>query len=148
MKKKLIVIAGPTAVGKTDISIKLAKALSGEIISADSVQVYKKLDIGSAKITENEMCGVPHHLIDILDSGDDFNVALFKELVYKAIDEISARGHIPIMVGGTGFYIQAVLKDIDFSDGEQDLEYRSQLEEFAKLNGAPALHDKLRKVDP
>ena len=113
MKKPLIIIAGPTAVGKTNISIKLAKALSGEVISADSVQVYRGLDIGSAKITKEEMQGVPHHLIDILDPDEDSNVAVFKDLVYESIEKIKANGHVPIMVGGTGFYIQAVLKDVD-----------------------------------
>ena len=125
-RKPLIIIAGPTAVGKTEISINLARAVSGEIISADSVQVYKGMDIGSAKIKKEEMGGVPHHLIDILEPEDVFNVALFKDLVYEAIDEIYSRGHIPILVGGTGFYIQAVLKNVDFSDGASDPEYREE----------------------
>ena len=146
--KPLIIIAGPTAVGKTNISIKLAKELSGEIISADSVQVYRGLDIGSAKITKEEMEGVPHHLIDILDPADDFNVALFKDLVYEAVEKIYSNGHIPIMVGGTGFYIQAVLKDVDFSEGAADEDYRNELSEFAKSNGAEALHKKLSDIDP
>ncbi len=147
-KKPLIIIAGPTAVGKTNISIKLAKALSGEIISADSVQVYRGLDIGSAKITKEETEGVPHHLIDILDPADDFNVAVFKDLVYEAVEKIYAKRHIPIMVGGTGFYIQAVLKDVDFSEGAADEDYRAELSEFANINGAEALHDRLSKIDP
>ncbi len=147
-KKPLIIIAGPTAVGKTNISIKLAKALSGEIISADSVQVYRGLDIGSAKITKEETEGVPHHLIDILDPADDFNVAVFKDLVYEAVEKIYAKGRIPIMVGGTGFYIQAVLKDVDFSEGAADEDYRAELSEFANINGAEALHDRLSKIDP
>ena len=146
-KKPLIIIAGPTAVGKTNISIKLAKALSGEIISADSVQVYRGLDIGSAKITKEETEGVPHHLIDILDPADDFNVAVFKDLVYEAVEKIYAKGHIPIMVGGTGFYIQAVLKDVDFSEGAADEDYRAELSEFANINGAEALHDRLSEID-
>ena len=145
--KPLIIIAGPTAVGKTNISIKLAKALSGEIISADSVQVYRGLDIGSAKITKEETEGVPHHLIDILDPADDFNVAVFKDLVYEAVEKIYAKGHIPIMVGGTGFYIQAVLKDVDFSEGAADEDYRAELSEFANINGAEALHDRLSEID-
>ena len=148
MKKPLIIIAGPTAVGKTNISIKLAKALSGEVISADSVQVYRGLDIGSAKITKEEMQGVPHHLIDILDPDEDFNVAVFKDLVYEALDKIYAAGNIPILAGGTGFYIQAVLKNVDFSEGEADEDYRSELSEYAKVNGAEALHDKLKEIDP
>lgn len=148
MKKPLIIIAGPTAVGKTNISIKLAKALSGEVISADSVQVYRGLDIGSAKITKEEMQGVPHHLIDILDPDEDFNVAVFKDLVYEALDKIYAAGNIPILAGGTGFYIQAVLKNVDFSEGEADENCRSELSEYAKVNGAEALHDKLKEIDP
>ena len=148
MKKPLIIIAGPTAVGKTEISIKLAKSLGGEIISADSVQVYRGLDIGSAKITKEEMCGIPHHLIDILDPADDFNVALFKDLVYASIDKIYGKGHIPILVGGTGFYIQAVLKDVDFSEGNSDPEYRKELEQTAHEKGALYLHDSLEKIDP
>ena len=146
--KPLIIIAGPTAVGKTNISIRLAKEISGEIISADSVQVYRGLDIGSAKITKDEMEGIPHHLIDILDPRDDFNVAIFKDLVYEAIEKIYANGHVPIMVGGTGFYIQAVLKNVDFSEGAADEEYRSELAEFAKTNGPEALHKKLEEIDP
>ncbi|MCR4616890.1 MAG: tRNA (adenosine(37)-N6)-dimethylallyltransferase MiaA [Lachnospiraceae bacterium] len=147
-RKPLIIIAGPTAVGKTELSINLARELSGEIISADSVQVYKGMDIGSAKISKDEMCGVPHHLIDILNPEDDFNVALFKDLVYEAMDGIYNRGHIPIMVGGTGFYIQAVLKNVDFSNGASDEEYRIELEKFALENGNTALHDMLKDIDP
>ena len=146
--KPLIIIAGPTAVGKTDISISLAKKIGGEIISADSVQVYRTLDIGSAKITKEEMEGVPHHLIDILDPDEDFNVAIFKDLVYDAIDKIKSNGHIPIMVGGTGFYIQAVLKNVNFSEGESDPGYRKELEEIAISKGAVFLHEKLKQVDP
>lgn len=147
-RKPLIIIAGPTAVGKTEISINLARAVSGEIISADSVQVYKGMDIGSAKIKKEEMGGVPHHLIDILEPEDDFNVALFKDLVIKALDEIYSRGHIPILVGGTGFYIQAVLKNVDFSKGPSDPEYREGLENLASEKGAGALHEYLKEVDP
>lgn len=148
MKKPLIIIAGPTAVGKTNISIKLAKELSGEVISADSVQVYRGLNIGSAKITKEEMQGVPHHLIDILDPEDEFNVAVFKDLVYEALDKIYAAGNIPILAGGTGFYIQAVLKDVDFSEGAADEAYRRELSEYVRENGPEALHDKLKSIDP
>ena len=112
MKKPLIVLTGPTAVGKTSLSISLAKAVNGEIISADSMQVYRKMDIGTAKIMPEEMDGIPHHLIDVLDPKEPFNVVLFKELATKAMDDIYARGRIPVIVGGTGFYIQAVLYDI------------------------------------
>ena len=146
--KSLIIIAGPTAVGKTNISIRLAKEISGEIISADSVQVYRGLDIGSAKITLEEMEGIPHHLIDILDPQDDFNVAIFKDLVYEAIEKIYGNDHIPIIVGGTGFYIQAVLKNVDFSEGAADEEYREKLADFTKNHGSEALHKRLEDTDP
>ncbi|MBR1860399.1 MAG: tRNA (adenosine(37)-N6)-dimethylallyltransferase MiaA [Lachnospiraceae bacterium] len=145
--KPLIIIAGPTAVGKTEISIDLAREVSGEIISADSVQVYRGLDIGSAKIKPEEMRGIPHHLIDILDPGEEFNVALFKELVYKKIGEIYSHGSIPVLVGGTGFYIQAVLKDIDFSEGASDAEYRKELSDMASRKGPGFLHEMLFKID-
>lgn len=146
--KSLIVLAGPTAVGKTALSINLAKALDAEIISADSVQVYKKLDIGSAKITQEEMDGVTHHLIDVLEPDEDFNVALFKEMVKAAIDKVHANGHVPILAGGTGFYIQAVLKDVDFSEGESDPEIRSRLEIEAEAIGNIAMHNRLAEIDP
>lgn len=143
---KLIVLTGPTAVGKTDLSIKLAKAVNGEIISADSIQVYKDMNIGSAKITEEEMQGVPHHLIDVLSPEEDFNVVCFKNMADKAIKEIYERGHIPIITGGTGFYIQAVLNDIDFKENEDD-GYRTYLENLAAEKGEIYLHDMLKKVD-
>ena len=114
--KPLIILTGPTAVGKTELSISLAKSIGGEIISADSMQVYKYMDIGTAKIRPEEMDGVPHHLIDILEPDTAFNVAMFKDLAKNAVEDIYSRGHIPILVGGTGFYIQALLYDIDFSE--------------------------------
>ncbi|MBQ7706967.1 MAG: tRNA (adenosine(37)-N6)-dimethylallyltransferase MiaA [Lachnospiraceae bacterium] len=143
---KLIVLTGPTAVGKTDLSIKLAKAVNGEIISADSIQVYKDMNIGSAKITEDEMQGVRHHLIDVLSPEEDFNVVTFKNMADKAIKEIYERGHIPIITGGTGFYIQAVLNDIDFKENEDD-GYRAYLENLVKEKGELYLHDMLKEVD-
>ncbi len=146
MKDSLIILTGPTAVGKTDLSIKLAKAVKGEIISADSIQVYKYMDIGSAKITQKEMQGVPHHLIDVLNPNEDFNVVLFKNMANKAIKEILDRGHIPIITGGTGFYIQAVLYDIDFKENEDD-GYRSSLEKLLEEKGAVYLHDMLKEID-
>ena len=115
-KKPLIIITGPTAVGKTAISIEMAKAVNGEIISADSMQVYKYMNIGTAKITSEEMNGVPHHLNDILEPTEDFNVYLFQKYAKQALDKIYANGRIPIIVGGTGFYIQSLLYDIDFDD--------------------------------
>lgn len=148
-KKKLVILTGPTAVGKTALSIRLAKEIGGEIISADSMQVYKRMDIGSAKITKEEMDGVPHFLVDILEPTQKFDVARFKELTQNAMADIYSRGKIPIIVGGTGFYIQAILKDVDFStEAEENRQIRTRLEEFYKQNGAHALHEKLRNIDP
>lgn len=146
-KKPLIILTGPTAVGKTKASISLAKALNGEIISADSMQVYKYMDIGTAKITLEEMKGIKHYLIDTFLPDEDFHVALFKEYALQAMEEIYAKGKIPILVGGTGFYIQALLYDIDFTevDGHP---YREELETFAATEGAEALHNRLLEVDP
>lgn len=146
-KPPLVVLTGPTAVGKTGLSIALAKAIDGEIISADSMQVYRHMDIGSAKITPEEMQGVPHHLLDILEPWEDFNVVAFQKYCKAAVKEIYERGHIPILVGGTGFYIQAVLKDIDFTENEQDDSYRRELEMLAAQKGAEVLHEMLRQVD-
>ena len=148
MKKPLIILTGPTAVGKTALSIGLAKAIGGEIISADSMQVYKGMDIGSAKIKPEQMDGVKHHLIDILSPEEEFNVMVFKQKCDQAIEEIYAAGHIPILTGGTGFYIQAVLYDIHFTD-EDNGEIRNKLEEIAKQPDGPTiLHDRLKEVDP
>lgn len=146
--RPLIVLTGPTAVGKTELSIALAKAVNGEIISADSMQVYKYMDIGSAKITSEEMQGVPHHLIDVLEPHEEFHVVRFQELVKEALEGIYQRGHVPILAGGTGFYIQAILKDIDFTENGEDSAYREQLEALAKENGPEYLHGELEKVDP
>lgn len=148
MKKPLIVLTGPTAVGKTSLSISLAKAVNGEIISADSMQVYKGMDIGSAKIRQEEMQGVTHYLVDILNPEDEFHIVKFQELAKAAMEEIYAKGKIPILVGGTGFYIQAVTRDIDFTQAEQENTYREELEALAAEKGAEYLHDKLREVDP
>ena len=147
MKKPLIVLTGPTAVGKTSLSISLAKAVNGEIISADSMQVYKGMDIGSAKIRKEEMQGVTHYLVDILEPEEEFHIVKFQELAKAALEEIYAKGKIPILVGGTGFYIQAVTRDIDFTQAEQETSYRKELEQFAKEKGAEYLHEKLREVD-
>lgn len=146
--KSLVILTGPTAVGKTELSIALAKEIHGEIISADSMQVYKKMDIGSAKITMEERKGVTHHLIDVLEPTQDFNVVLFKKLANKAMEEIYSRSHIPILVGGTGFYIQAVLNDIDFTENDEDISIRERLEVIAKKQGSAALYEKLKEVDP
>ena len=148
MKKPLIVIAGPTASGKTALSVSLAKAIGGEIISADSMQVYRKMNIGSAKIRPEEMQGVPHHLIDILEPDEPFHIVRFKELADRAVQEVHERGRIPILAGGTGFYIQAVTRDIDFSEAEQDDGTRKELERIAEEKGAVFLHEMLKKADP
>lgn len=148
MKRPLIIITGPTAVGKTALSIDLAKILGGEIISADSMQVYRHMDIGSAKVTREEMSGIPHHLIDVLEPSEEFNVVLFQKLAKEALETIYAHGRIPIVAGGTGFYIQALLYDIDFTETECDSDYRRELEKLAAEQGPLALHAILEKVDP
>lgn len=148
MKKPLIVLTGPTAVGKTSLSIALAKVVNGEIISADSMQVYRKMDIGSAKIRPEEMNGVKHYLVDVLDPKEEFHIVKFQQMAKEAMEEIYAKGKIPILVGGTGFYIQAVTKDIDFTEAEQENEYRKELEILAKEKGGEYLHEMLKEVDP
>lgn len=147
MKKPLIILTGPTAVGKTKASIQLAKAIGGEIISADSMQVYRHMDIGSAKITSEEMQGVKHYLIDVLEPDEEFHVVKFQQLAKEAMEEIYAKGKIPIVVGGTGFYIQALLYDIDFTENNEDTAYRKELEQIADTKGAEYLHEMLRGVD-
>lgn len=148
MKKPLLILTGPTAVGKTRLSIKLAKAVNGEIISADSMQVYRYMDIGSAKIKPEETEGVPHHLIDVLDPEEEFNVVTCQKMCKKCMEEIYGRGHVPILTGGTGFYIQSVLYDIDFTENAEDTTIRDRLEKEAEEKGAEYLHGKLREVDP
>lgn len=147
-KKPLIILTGPTASGKTGLSIELAKKIGGEIISADSIQVYKYMDIGSAKVTKEEMNGVPHFLIDALDPKEEFNVYVFQKMAKAAMTEIYNRGHIPMIVGGTGFYIQSVLYDIDFTEENAENEYRRELEQVAAKKGNLYLHNMLRQVDP
>ena len=146
--RPLIIITGPTAVGKTSLSVRLAGRINGEIISADSMQVYRHMDIGSAKITPEEMDGIPHHLIDILDPSQDFNVAAFKQLASRALNSIEERGRIPVIAGGTGFYSQALLYDIDFTHTEENTDLRSRLEKTAREEGSGTLHEMLRRVDP
>lgn len=147
-KKPMILLSGPTAVGKTALSISLAKRVNGAIISADSMQVYKYMDIGSAKIMPEEMDGVKHYLIDELLPEEEFNIVRFQQMAKAALEEIYANGQIPIIAGGTGFYIQALLYDIDFDHQDCDEEYRSELEVFAKEHGNEALHARLQEVDP
>ena len=147
-KQKLIVLTGPTAVGKSKLSIELAGKIGGEIISADSMQVYKYMNIGTDKISKEKMGGIPHHLIDFLDPKEDFNVFMFQKLVKEAIADISSRGKIPILVGGTGFYIQAVLCDIDFTETDEDNTIRSELEERVRKEGTSGIYEELKSVDP
>lgn len=147
MKPPLIILAGPTAVGKTALSVRLARRISGSVISADSMQVYRGMDIGSAKIRPEEMQGIPHYLIDELMPEEEFNIVLFQKLALSYMEEIYAAGRIPILVGGTGFYIQSVLYGIDFSKETSSEEIRKELEAFARTNGNEALHARLAAVD-
>ncbi len=147
MKKPLIILTGPTAVGKTELSIELAKKVNGSIISADSMQVYRHMDIGSAKIRTEEMQGIPHYLIDDFEPEEEFHVVKFQEYAKRYIEEIYGEGRIPIITGGTGFYIQALLYDIDFTEEKEDALYRKELENYAREHGAHALHERLKAVD-
>lgn len=147
-KKPLVILTGPTAVGKTKLSIELAKALDGEIISADSMQVYRYMDVGTAKITKDEMDGVTHYLIDEIDPREEFNVVKFQTLAKHYMEDIYRKEKVPIIVGGTGFYIQSVLYDINFAENEEDTTYRMELEELAKQKGANYLHEMLKDIDP
>lgn len=146
--KPLIIITGPTAAGKTDLSVRLAQAIGGEIISADSMQVYRHMDIGSAKITEEEKKGIPHYLIDVLDPEEEFNVAVFQKMAKAAVNTIYSHGNIPIVTGGTGFYIQALLYDIDFTETGEDSSIREELETMGREKGGEYLHELLLKIDP
>ena len=147
-KKPLIVLTGPTAVGKTNLSIRLAKKIGGEIISADSMQIYKKMNIGTAKISPEEMAGVPHYLVYELDPGEEFNVVAFQQMAKKAMKQIYENGHIPIVVGGTGFYIQALLYDVDFSEHETEEKYRQELVALEQEKGREYLYEMLKQADP
>lgn len=147
-KTPVVVIVGPTAVGKTKTGIELAKAFDGEIVSGDSVQVYRGMDIGSAKVTKEEAEGIPHHLIDICDPDDAMSVAMFQQLARAAIDDIYARGKLPIIVGGTGLYIRSILYDYEFVERPVDEALRAELERFAEVEGREALHQRLVQLDP
>ena len=147
-KLPLVILTGPTAVGKTRLSVELARRIGGEIISADSMQVYRGMDIGSAKVTREEMQGIPHYLIDEFEPEEEFHVVRFQERARKYIREIIQKGKVPILVGGTGFYIQAVLYDIDFTENGSDMTYRTYLQNIAKEEGAEKLHSLLQQVDP
>ena len=148
MKPPIIILTGPTAVGKTSLSIRLAKAVNGAILSADSMQVYRYMDIGSAKIMPEEMQGVKHYLIDEFLPEEEFHVVRFQQYAKKYLQEIYENGQIPIVVGGTGFYIQALLYDIDFTDQERDTCYRQSLKKLALENGTEYLHHLLQEKDP
>jgi tRNA dimethylallyltransferase len=148
MKKKLLVIAGPTAVGKTELSIKLAQKLNGEIISADSMQIYKYMDIGSAKVTTDEMEGIKHHLINVVDPRESFSVSDYKDLGMKAIEEIVSKDKLPIIAGGTGLYINSLTCNMNFSETESDEEYREEMEELASKMGNEYVHKMLENIDP
>ena len=150
-KQRLVIIAGPTAVGKSRAAVELAKHVNGEVISADSMQVYRGMDIGSAKVTREEMDGVPHHLIDVIDPHEDYNVVRFQAMAKAAIRETASRGKLPILCGGTGFYIQALLYDIDFTEEKEEAEDKdreTQLWRIAQTKeGAASLHAKLAACD-
>ena len=148
MKDRLIVISGPTACGKTAVSVELAKSIGGEIVSADSMQVYRGMDIGTAKIMPDEMQGIPHYLIDEFDPDEDFNVAKFQQRAKKYISDIISRGKMPIVAGGTGFYINALVYDNDFAKEDEESEIRRQLQEEAKQKGAEHMHGILKEIDP
>lgn len=147
-KQKLIVICGPTASGKTALAVSLAQKCAGEIISADSMQVYRGMDIGTAKPTETERGGVPHHLLDCVDPGEDFGAAMFQRMARACIDDITSRGKIPILCGGTGLYINATVYPLTFDNADPDDSYRRELLEYAAKNGNEALHALLAKADP
>ena len=147
-QKPMIILTGPTAVGKSALSVELAKKINGAVISADSMQVYRHMDIGSAKITPEEMQGVTHYIIDELEPDEEFHVVRFVTMAKEYLKEIYADGKIPIIAGGTGFYIQALLYDIDFTEQQCDETYRRQLEDLAREHGAEYLHGILREVDP
>lgn len=148
MKRPLIVIGGPTACGKTGFSIKLAKKINGEIISADSMQVYRYMDIGTAKVTPEEADGVPHYLIDEFDPDEEYNVMIFQQKAKAYMEEIWAKGKIPILVGGTGFYINALLYDNDFTETENNTSYREECYKLAREQGPDVLYERLQEIDP
>ncbi|SUY39790.1 tRNA (adenosine(37)-N6)-dimethylallyltransferase MiaA [Clostridium perfringens] len=147
MNNNLLIIAGPTAVGKSDLSVDLAKKLNGEIISVDSMQIYKYMDIGSAKISKEEMGGIPHYLIDFVDPSKEFSVAEFKELATEKIKDIQSRGKLPILVGGTGLYINSIICNMNFAESDKDEEYREELEKIANEHGNEYLHEMLKDID-
>lgn len=148
MKPKVIVIVGPTASGKSDCAIELAKRIDGEIVSADSMQIYKEMDIGTAKVTNEEMSGVKHYMINIVNPDEDFNVAMYKKMAEEALEEIASKGKTPIVVGGTGLYINTLVNGIEFSEIDKDEEYRKELEKKVSVEGIDGIYEELKSVDP
>lgn len=148
MKPKVIVIVGPTASGKTDVSIELAKKINGEIISADSMQIYKYMNIGTAKPTKEEMQGIKHYMLDVVEPDETFNVSKYKKMAEDAIEEILSKGKTPIIVGGTGLYINTLVNGIEFLEVEGDTKYREMLVKKGLEEGAEVLHNELKKIDP
>lgn len=144
----LVVVVGPTAVGKTRLGVELASAFDGEIISADSMQIYRGMDIGTAKITQQEMQGVPHWGIDIVDPDNAFSVSTYRELANQWLADIWKRGHLPFLVGGTGLYVRAVTEEYRFNEFAGDVDFRRNLEQKAQSEGSASLHKKLQAVDP
>lgn len=147
-KNRLLIIVGPTAVGKTDTSIELAKRLDGEIISADSMQIYKYMDIGTAKPSKEDMKGVPHHLIDIINPDEDYSVAVFQKQAKKLINEINNKKKLPIVAGGTGLYINSIIYKMDFTSTVSNWALRNKLQEEAIEFGNEYIHNKLKEIDP
>lgn len=148
MKPKVIVIVGPTASGKSECAIELAKRIDGEIVSADSMQIYKEMDIGTAKVTDEEMSGVKHYMINIVNPSEDFNVAMYKKMAEEALEEIVSKGKMPIIVGGTGLYINTLVNGIEFSEIDKDEEYRKELENRVSAEGIDGIYEELKSVDP
>ena len=147
-KPKVIVICGPTASGKTALSIELAKRIDGEVVSADSMQIYKDMNIGSAKVTPEEMDGIKHYLIDFVSPDERYSVANYKQDAKKAIEEIIAKGKTPIVVGGTGLYVDSLIYEIEYNDIEIDEEYRKELERIKEKDGLDVLYKSALKIDP
>ena len=148
MEGKVLIISGPTSSGKSDIALDVAEKFGGEIISADSMQVYKGMDIGTGKLSKDEMRGIPHHLIDVIEPTEEYNVSRFVEMARKAIDDILSRGKLPIVVGGTGFYIKSLLYTGETGDPGKDPDYKNLLRERAEIEGLSSLYEELSKVDP
>ena len=147
-KPFLIAVAGPTASGKSSLALAICEEFAGELISCDSMQIYRRMDIGTAKPTHEEMAHVPHHLIDICEPDEDFSAATFAEVATKAIANVLTREKLPVLCGGTGLYLDSVLKGVDYGEMEPDLAYRAEMQAYAEENGAEALHDKLKALDP